>query len=180
MKTGKNVLIISASPRKGGNSDILCDQFALGAQEAGNSVEKIFLREKRINFCLGCLACLKTGRCVQRDDMSEIIRKMIAADVLVFGTPVYFYSMCAQLKVLIDRTVPKYACIKNKKAYLIATAGEDDEAAMEGTVVGYRNFLSCLTNVEDAGHIYGSGVNNVGDILGTPVIIKAYETGQNV
>lgn len=176
----KKVLILSSSPRKGGNSDLLCDRFASGAKESGNEVEKIFLRDRTINFCHGCMACMKTGKCVQKDDMAEILDKMLAADVLVLGTPVYFYSMSAQLKVLIDRTVPKYTEIKDKKAYLIATAGEDDESAMDGTINGFHGFLSCLDNVEDAGHIFATGVNGIGETAGTPAAKKAYETGKNI
>lgn len=180
---GKKVLVISASPRPGGNSDLLCDQFILGAREAGHTVEKIFLGNKLLNFCRGCYACLRKGRegkCVHPDDMPEILDKMIQTDVLVFATPVYFYSMNAQMKVLIDRTLPKYTQIKNKKAYLIATAGEDDESAVEGAITGYRNFLACLTDVQDAGHVYGTGVNYVNDILGHPAMEKAYKMGESI
>ena len=94
----KKVLVLSASPRKGGNSDLLCDQFMRGAKEAGNQVEKIFLRDKRINYCIGCGACQGNGgKCVQKDDMAEVLDKMIAADVIVMATPVYFYTMNAQM-----------------------------------------------------------------------------------
>ena len=74
----KKVLILSGSPRKGGNSDLLCDQFMLGAQAAGNPAEKIFLRDKKIDHCIACGACQDNGgQCVQQDDMAEILDKMI-------------------------------------------------------------------------------------------------------
>ncbi|HJD19638.1 MAG TPA: flavodoxin family protein, partial [Candidatus Avelusimicrobium excrementipullorum] len=79
----KNVLIISASPRKGGNSDLLCDRFLAGAREAGHQAEKIFLRDKKINYCLGCGVCNTTHACVQKDDMAPLLDKMVAADVIV-------------------------------------------------------------------------------------------------
>ena len=101
----KNVLIIGGSPRIGGNSDLLCDQFAKGASEAGNQVEKISLAGKKIGFCTACYTCEKTGACPQKDDAAAIIEKMLAADVIVLATPVYFYTMSAQLKALIDRSV---------------------------------------------------------------------------
>jgi len=104
----KKVLVLSASPRKGGNSDLLCDQFLLGAKEAGNQTEKIFLRDQEIGYCTGCESCYISHKCVQKDDMAEILEKMIAADVIVMATPVYFYTMDAQMKTLIDRTVPRY------------------------------------------------------------------------
>ena len=86
----KKVLIISASPRKGGNSDTLCDQFAKGAIEAGHEVEKIRLAEKNVGFCSGCYACQKLKKCVKKDDANEIIETMLSADVIVLATPVYF------------------------------------------------------------------------------------------
>lgn len=95
---GKTVLIVSSSPRKNGNSETLADAFAKGAREAGHSVETVHLREKQLGFCKGCLACLKLGHCVIQDDAVEIVAKMHDADVLVFATPVYYYSVCGQLK----------------------------------------------------------------------------------
>ena len=88
----KQVLIISASPRKNGNSDLLCDQFAQGAKESGHHVEKVFLTEKQIGYCRGCGVCNTTHVCVQKDDMAEILDKMVKADVIVLATPVYFYG----------------------------------------------------------------------------------------
>ena len=113
----KNVLILSGSPRRNGNSDMLCDRFALGAREAGHNVEKIFLKDRKIGYCTGCDYCFKTHKCSQKDDMAEIIEKMIQADVLVFATPVYFYSMDAQMKTLIDRTLPRYTEMSHKECY---------------------------------------------------------------
>jgi multimeric flavodoxin WrbA len=85
-KMSKKVLALSASPRRGGNSDLLCDQFMLGAKESGNQVEKIFLRDKEINYCLAFDACQGNGgNCVQKDDMAEILDKIMAADVIVMA-----------------------------------------------------------------------------------------------
>ena len=119
----KNILILSGSPRKGGNSDILCDRFMEGARESGHRAEKVFLRDKNIGYCIGCEACHQNnGVCVQKDDMAGILEKMIAADVIVMATPVYFYTMDAQMKTLIDRCVARYTEISNKAFYFIATA----------------------------------------------------------
>ena len=105
----KKVLILSGSPRKGGNSDILCDEFLRGAADAGNHVEKIFVAEKKIAPCSGCYFCAKHGgRCAFNDDMTDILQKIIDCDVLVLSSPVYFYSICAQLKMVIDRTVARW------------------------------------------------------------------------
>lgn len=176
----KKVFVVSASPRKGGNSDYLCDQFIKGAQEAGHSVEKLFFHNKKINYCLGCGACYSTHKCVQKDDMEEVLNKMLEADVLVFGTPVYFYTMDAQLKTLIDRTVPRYTELKGK-AYLIATlADNNDGHSMTGTIAAFQGFIDCLDNIDYAGTIVGYDAWNKGDIIGNPAVEEAYNTGKNI
>ena len=123
----KQVLVLSASPRKGGNSDTLCDEFVRGATDAGNQAEKIFLRDHAINYCTGCGVCNSTHKCVQKDDMDRILEKMVAADVIVMATPVYFYTMNAQIQTLIDRTVPRYTEISDKDFYFLVTAADPDK-----------------------------------------------------
>ena len=93
----KKVLILSSSPRRGGNSETLAAAFAKGAREAGHQVETVYLREKQVGFCKGCFACLKLGHCVIQDDAVEIAAKMHDANVLVFATPVYYYCVSGQL-----------------------------------------------------------------------------------
>ena len=112
----KKVLILSGSPRKDGNSDILCEEFARGAQEVGNEVEKIRVSAKKIAPCSACYYCRDHGgKCTHKDDMAETLQKMIDADVLVLSSPVYFYSIDAQLKAVIDRTVARWLEVKNKE-----------------------------------------------------------------
>jgi multimeric flavodoxin WrbA len=177
----KNILVLSASPRKGGNSDLLCDQFLLGAREAGHQSEKIHVHDRNIKFCLGCMSCQKNGgKCVQKDDMIEILPKMIQADVLVMATPIYFYSLNAQLKVLIDRTCPQYARISKKKAYFIATCADDRKESMDAAIATFRGFLDCLDNVEESGIICATGVTDAGDIKGKPEMAIAYNMGKAV
>ena len=92
----KKVLILSSSPRRGGNSDTLCNRFMVGAQEKGHNVEKITLADKNIGYCTGCGACYGgAGPCPQKDDAAGVIGKMVEADVIVMATPVYFYAMSA-------------------------------------------------------------------------------------
>lgn len=129
----KKVLIISGSPRKNGNSDILCDEFEKGASEAGHQVEKIRLQEKKIGYCMACYYCRNTKECVQKDDMTEIIAKLIGADVIVLATPVYFYSMDGQLKTMIDRVLPRYTEVANKDFYFIAREGTYQKGEVIGT-----------------------------------------------
>lgn len=177
----KNVLVISASPRKGGNSDTLCDEFIRGAQESGNHAEKIFLASKNIKYCIGYGVCNTTQKCVQKDDMAEILDKMVEADVIVLATPVYFYTMDAQMKTLIDRTVPRYTEIQNKDFYFIVAAADTERKMMERTIEGFRGFTQdCLTGAREKGIIYGTGAWQAGEIKGTPAVKQAYEMGRNV
>jgi multimeric flavodoxin WrbA len=177
----KKLLVLSASPRKGGNSDLLCDQFMLGAKEAGNQAEKIFLRDKRINHCFACGACQGNGgRCVQQDDMAEVLDKMIRADVIVMATPVYFYNMNGQMKTLIDRTYARYTEISDKEMYFIMTAAVSRKDLLERTLEGFRGFTSCLSGARELGVIYGTGAWNIGDIKGSSAMTHAYEMGKNV
>ena len=143
----KKVLILSSSPRRGGNSDTLCNEFMRGAIESGNEAEKVFLRDKTIHYCTGCSTCsLHEKPFPQKDDAAEIIEKMVAANVIVMATPVYFYTMSAQMKTLIDRCCGLYTEMKNKEFYFIVTAAEDDRKLMERTVDTFQGFLDCLEN----------------------------------
>ncbi len=130
----KKVLILSGSPRKNGNSDMLCNAFMRGAVESGNEVEKIRVSEKKIGYCRACYACRDTGICAIKDDMAEVMQKIIDADVLVLASPVYFYSIDAQLKALIDRTVCRWTEVKDKAFYYIMTAADSGMESMETTL----------------------------------------------
>lgn len=177
----KNVLIISASPRRGGNSDTLCDRFAQGAEESGHKVEKVFLTAKNIGYCRGCGVCNSTHKCVQKDDMAEILDKMVGADVIVLATPVYFYSMDGQMKTFIDRTVPRYTEISNKDFYFIMTAADTQKANLERTMEAFRGFTEdCLDGAREAGIIYGTGAWQMGEIQSTTAYEQAYEMGRNI
>lgn len=176
----KNVIIISSSPRRGGNSELLCGQFMSGAQESGHQAEKIFLKDKKINYCTGCGVCFDKKRCSQKDDMTEVLEKMIAADVIVMATPVYFYTMCGQMKTLIDRTCARYTEICNKEFYFIVTAAVKSHQAMERTLEEFRGFTSCLEGALEKGIVYGTGAWNIGDIKKSGAMNKAFEMGKKV
>lgn len=175
----KNVMIISASPRKNGNSDILCTNFKNGALAAGHNVEKIDLRDKNIGYCIGCYACTKLGKCFQNDDMNELAKKLENADVIVLATPVYFYSMDAQLKTFIDRTVQNYTKIR-ADIYIMATAWDPNTANLESTVEAVRGFSrDCLEECPEKGVIIAGGVSEKGDINKTKYPEQAYNMGLN-
>jgi len=174
----KRVLVISSSPRKGGNSDLLCDQFLRGAVEAGHRAEKLRVVERSIAYCTGCGACTrKQGGCSQRDDMAAVLRKMVEADVLVLATPVYFYTMAAQMKALIDRCCARYQEIRDKEFYFILAAADPSRPALDRTLEGFRGFTSCLDGAREKGVVYGTGAWNIGDIQGSPAMDEAYRMG---
>lgn len=176
----KNVLVLSASPRKGGNSDTLCDEFVRGARDAGHLAEKIFLRDREIQYCTGCGVCNDTHECVLKDDMAEILEKIVKADVIVMATPLYFYTMDAQMKTLIDRTVPRYTEISNKDFYFILTAADSDTCMMERAIDGFRGFTEdCLDNPHEKGILNATGIWKIGEVQGTPYLQQAYEMGKN-
>lgn len=176
---GKRILVLSASPRRGGNSDILCDEFIRGAAEAGHRCEKVFLRDQTIGYCTGCGVCNTTHACVQKDGMAALLQKMADADGIVLATPVYFYTMDAQLKTLIDRTVPRYTELSGKEFWFIATAAETDPALLERTMDGLRGFTDCLEGPVERGALRAGGVWEKGKVKGTAHMQAAYRMGKN-
>lgn len=175
----RNVLVIAGSPRKGGNSDRLCDAFIKGAQEAGCDTEKIYAQDLQMAGCRACYGCRGTGRCVIRDDMAQVLEKMIAADVIVLATPVYFYSLAGQLKVLIDRTLPRYTEIRDKDFYFIVTAADENDR-LERTMDALAGFTDCLPGAKVKGKIYGGGFYLPGAVTGSAAEQEAFDLGRKV
>lgn len=176
---GKNVLIISSSLRRNSNSAILAHEFEKGAKQAGHNVEFVSLLDKEINFCRGCLACVKTHVCITKDDSNAIVEQMRNADVIVFATPIYYYQMSGQLKTLLDRANSLYSLnYKFREVYLISTAADTDENADEITKNGINGWLMCFPDVEFKGSIFGAGADKAGEISNRPEIMhEAYELG---
>ena len=177
----KQILVISTSPRKGGNSDTLADAFIQRALETRRSVEKITLYDKSIGFCKGCLTCVKTQRCVIHDDAEPIVQKMLTADVLVFATPIYYYGMCGQMKTLLDRSNPLYSAEYHfRDVYLLAAAAEEDEHTVDGTVTGLQGWIDCFDKARLTGTVFAGGVTSVGEIQGHTALEQAHEMGRHV
>lgn len=176
----KNVLILSSSPRKGGNTDLLCDAFAKGAREAGNKVTKIRVADKRVGYCAACGACQKTGKCAIADDAAAILRKMQAADVIVFGTPVYFYSCSAQLKALFDRTVAIFPNLVNRDYYYLMAMGDANKEMFAGTVKSLDGFLDCYEGSKRKGMVCAPGFYEKGAIKGSKYLDQARKLGLKV
>ena len=176
----KRILVISTSPRKGGNSETLADEFVRGARDAGNDVEKITLYDKTIGFCRGCLTCQSTHRCVIRDDADAIAQKMLRADVIAFATPIYYYNMCGQMKTLLDRANPLFSAnYQFRDVFLLAAAAEEDEHTVDGAVTGLQGWIDCFEKARFAGTVFAGGVTAVGEVRHHPALQKAYELGKN-
>ena len=177
----KKVVILSTSPRKNSNSEALAEAFAKGALEAGNDVEVIRMREKTFGFCRGCFACQKTGKCILKDDMAEIIPKMEQADVLVFATPIYYYEMSGQMKTLLDRANPLFvADYRFRDVYFLSSAAEDEDYVPQRAQSGLEGWIECFEKAQLAGSVFGGGVTDAGEIQGRPALDKAYEMGKAI
>lgn len=176
----KKVLILSGSPRKGGNSDLLCDEFARGATESGNHAEKIRVAEKNIACCKACYACKADGVCVIKDDMAQLMQKIINADVIVLASPVYFYSVDAQLKAVIDRTVARWTEVKNKEFYYIVTMADEELSSADTTLACFRGYADCVEGAKEMGVIIGNGVYEKGEIVGSDAMRRAYLAGKSI
>lgn len=176
----KKVVVISTSLRVQSNSDILAESFAKGAVEAGNEVEVISLKDKTLGFCKGCLVCQKTNRCAIFDDAVEIVEQVKTADVIVFATPVYYYELSGQMKTLLDRLNPLYSSnYQFRDIYLLATAAEDDDSAMDGPINGINGWVACYEKAILAGTVFAGGVNDSGEIAGHIALEKAFQMGKN-
>ncbi|MBQ3664391.1 MAG: flavodoxin family protein [Clostridia bacterium] len=177
----KKAVIISTSPRHDSNSHALAEAFARGAQEAGNEVELISLRGKKIAFCLGCFACQEKGSCVIRDDAVGIEEKVLEADVVVWATPIYYYEMSGQMKTLIDRLNPLFPKdYRFRDVYLLATAADDSESTPDRAVEGVKGWVECFEKAAFKGSVFCGGVNDPGDIRKNEKLDEAYRLGQMI
>lgn len=172
----KRVVIISSSPSKGGNSDLLCDEFLRGTREAGHEAEKIFLNDLDIQY-IRISDNYNDRNLGIHDDAPMVVEKMIQADVIVMATPIYFDNMCGQMKTMIDRVFEREREVKNKEFYFIMTAGGSN---FDCALLGFRNFIRYLPGSKEKGVIRGAGIHQKGSVKGKPVMTEAYETGKNI
>jgi multimeric flavodoxin WrbA len=119
------IAAISCSPRKKGNTDTIIEEALVGATQEGAEVSTLFLRDLSISPCDGCMACMKSGQCHKKDDMQVIYQGMETSDGLIIGSPIYFWSLCGQAKVMLDRTIAlrfPQARLANKVGGIILSA----------------------------------------------------------
>lgn len=159
---------------------MLCERFAKGASEAGHEVEKVMLRDKIIVPCNACYACMETHICAIKDDMEEVFSKLLKADVILLASPVYFYSVSAQMKAMIDRCLVNHNSLVGKKFYFIVTAADPQHDAADGTLAAFRGFIRCLSDSQEEGVVYGMGAWDKGDVYRHPSYEQAYEMGKRV
>ena len=190
----KKVVVISTSLRHGSNSDMLAEKFVEGAKAAGNDVEKISLVGKNIQFCKGCMACQKAAsqkeqtrpevkqvRCVIKDDVNDIMAKVLKADVICWATPIYYYEMSGQMKTLIDRMNAMYEQdYQFRDVYLLTTAAENETETPKRAETGLTGWIDCYPKSRLAGTLFCGGVNDAREIEGNPKLQEAYELGKSI
>ena len=176
------VLIISSSLRANSNSDVLAEKVAEGARGVGHEVEVVSLKGKEIKFCIGCLSCQRTKKCVLNDDVNEIREKVRLADTLVFATPIYYYEMSGQLKTFLDRMNPLYVSDYNfKNVYMVSTATEDEESTPEKAINGLQGWVDCFDGVELVDSLFLGGNTNPNDARKNEnQLTVAYDFGKNL
>lgn len=177
----KNIVVISTSLRVSSNSDLLAEEFLKGAKSAGHKVEKVELLGTQIAFCRGCFACSKLGQCVIDDDVNDIMKKVMHADVVVWATPIYYYEMSGQMKTLIDRMNAMYNLdYKFREVYLLTTAAEDEEFVPKRAEAGLTGWIDCYPKARLAGALFCGGVNKPNEIKGNAKLKEAFDLGKSV
>lgn len=160
------ILVLQGSPNASGSTAILANEFARGARAVGHSVEVVDVAKLDIAPCTGCVACGYEGPCVQGDDMDMLRDKILAADMLVFATPLYYYGMTAQLKIVIDRFCSANSRITGKrlKSALLTVAWNADSWTFDALEAHYDTLVRYLS-LCDCGRVLGRG-------CGTPSMTK--------
>lgn len=178
----KNILIVSSSLRAGSNSELISKEVERGALSAGNNVEFLSLKDKKIDFCIGCLKCQKQGKCILKDDMAQLIEKVNNADTLVFSTPIYYYEMSGALKTFLDRCNPLYIRDYHfREVYLITTSAENSETVFQRAKSGVEGFVECFPNSKFMGVFSGGGLTNPKEInTHEEILQKAFAFGEKL
>ena len=177
-------VLVIVGAKKNGQTDKLTGQFVKGALSSGHDVETVNLFTlKDVHGCIDCQTCKRNGgTCIWKDDVAPLMEKVIAADVLVFASPVYFFSITSQLKLFMDRTYAVMEQIKNKKFYFIATAAgpsADYTEDFKKVVEPVQGWLDCFEGMEFVNTIsfYDTGSMDVSE---TEVYKGAEAVGKSI
>lgn len=176
----KKVLVLMSSARAHGNTHALTEEFVRGAQEAGHAVELLMVARMNVKGCLGCRACrMRNGQCVQHDDMDTLYAKLLEADVIAFASPVFFYNVNAQMKLLWDRTFAIEPMLQGKTFCLITTGAAPAGEYYENIIQSFRHYISCFAQSEEGAIVIAGGAADKGDVAkNTPALQRAYEQGK--
>lgn len=175
-----NILVLTGSPRKNGNSNELATQFIRGAEESGHKVFRFDAAQSRVHPCIACNRCGMDGPCVFKDDFEIVRERIVPADLVVFATPMYYFGVSAQLKAVIDRFYAINGQIhRPKKAVLLMTYANTAPRQAKPIESHYDVLLDYL-GWQDAGRVIAPGVWPEGAILHTQYPKKAYELGKKV
>ena len=183
------VLGIMGSPRIKGNTDLLLDEALKGAQNQGAEVEKIIVDKMNIAPCKEYYGCARDGNCVIRDDMDDIYPKLMDADIIIIASPMFFYSITAQLKALIDRCQAIWArktLLKqspsnpHRKGAFIGVGATKGARLFEGSILIMKYFFKDL-DIEYSGELLVRGIDKRGEIKDNPqALLDAYKLGQQL
>ncbi len=176
-----NIVVFVGSMRKGGNTDLLVQAFCKGAKRK-NTIDIISVADYKVNPCTGCNSCFtkKGNKCFQNDDMNLIYDKLKTADVLVVASPVYFYSISAQLKAIIDRLHnPMRNEFKIKRLALLLVGAADLPNLFDSIKAQYQLTLDFF-GLENIGMVLVRGVKNKCDIKGNIALKRAYDLGLSI
>lgn len=175
--------MLTGSPRRGGNSDKLADAFISGAKLAGHAVVKYSTADKTIKGCMACNNCFSTGTaCSMADDFNELAPLVEKADMIVFATPLYWFSFPVQLKAAIDKFFSFLIGQKTlmiKECALLACAGDKDEAGFEGLVASYK-LIARHMDWKEAGIILVPGLMGKDDVVKTDGLERAAALGRSI
>jgi len=174
---------ISTSPRTNGNSDLLLHEALAGAESAGAHIEYIRLSDYNIAPCIECNACYTTGTCQIQDDYQQLLKKMLDTDRLVFATPIFFMTVCAQAKMLIDRSqclwANKYVLKKqlitpkrDRRAMVIAVGGSKSKKQFESIKLTMKSYFDVL-DINYTANLFINKVDDCGEIQKHPSSLKA-------
>lgn len=186
------VLGLFASPRRGGNTDLLLEEILRGAQSRGAEIEKVFLSDWDISGCRECRRCEMDGNCVVQDQMQKLYPKLLQADCIILASPIFFYGVTAQAKRMIDRCqalwarkyILKRTSVQEKsarrKGWFISVAGSRGEKVFQGAILTVKYFFDAL-NVEYAGSLTFREIDGKGAIKKHPTALKeAFQAGRQL
>lgn len=179
-ETGKvmDILVLTGSPRKDGNSSFLAEEFIRGAREAGHKTYRFDAAEASVHPCIACNSCGMDGPCVFDDDFEIVRNRIIPADMVVFATPMYYFGVSSQLKAVIDRFYAINGQIHvPKKAALLMTYANTAPSQAQPIASHYDTLIDYL-GWSDAGRVIAPGVWTAGSIKSTSYPQKAYELGK--